>query len=63
MEFLQAFHTETVDLERIDRAMIVLIPKTTLALSPNAFRPVFAPELSSEDSNKNYHYSFAAAGA
>jgi hypothetical protein len=57
MEFLQAFHIETVDLERINRAMIVLIPKMTPALSPNAFRPV------SEDSNKNSHYSFAAAVA
>ena len=40
MEFLQAFHTESVDMESINRALIVLIPKTAPALAPNAFRPV-----------------------
>lgn len=40
MEFLHAFHSGTLDLERINRAVIVLIPKTTPAVTPNAFRPV-----------------------
>lgn len=40
MEFLQAFHAKSADMERINRALIVLIPKTTPALTPNAFRPV-----------------------
>ena len=40
MEFLQAFQSERVELERINRAVIVLIPKSTPALYPSAFRPV-----------------------
>lgn len=40
MNFLQDFHSESANLECINRALIVLIPKTTPALTPNAFRPV-----------------------
>lgn len=40
MEFLQAFHAGTVGLEFINRAVIVLFPKSIPATTPNAFRPV-----------------------
>jgi hypothetical protein len=40
MLFLQAFHHGDVDLQRINRAVIVLIPKTEAATLPAAFRPV-----------------------
>ena len=40
MEFLQAFQSERVELERLNRAVIILIPKSTPALHPSAFRPV-----------------------
>jgi hypothetical protein len=40
MEFLNAFHEGNVDLQRINRALIVLIPKTPAAITPSVFRPV-----------------------
>lgn len=40
MRFLRAFHDKQVDLQRINRALIVLIPKTEAAATPSAFRPV-----------------------
>lgn len=40
MRFLDAFHREEVDLQRINRATIVLIPKTEAVVTPGAFRPV-----------------------
>jgi hypothetical protein len=40
MEFLHAFHADSLDLDCINRAVIVLIPKTSPAITPNAFRPV-----------------------
>lgn len=40
MRFLDAFHQEMVGLQRINRALIVLIPKSEAAVTPNAFRPV-----------------------
>lgn len=40
MTFLEAFHDERVDLERINRALIVLIPMTPAACTPSAYRPV-----------------------
>lgn len=33
-EFLHAFHSEEIDLQRVNRALIVLIPKNPAALSP-----------------------------
>jgi len=40
MAFLEAFHNQTVDLERINRSYIVLIPKTPAAVTVTAFRPI-----------------------
>lgn len=40
MDFLHAFHAGLANLERINRAVIILIPKTETALTPSAFRPV-----------------------
>jgi hypothetical protein len=40
MKFLASFHNGTADLERINHAYIVLIPKTPDAVSPGAFRPI-----------------------
>lgn len=40
MEFLSAFHRGTADLERINHAYIVLLPKTQDAVTPSAFRPI-----------------------
>lgn len=40
LRFLSAFHREEADLQRINRALIVLIPKTETATSPGHFRPV-----------------------
>jgi hypothetical protein len=40
MNFLASFHDGTADLERINRAYIVLIPKTSDAVTPGAFRPI-----------------------
>ena len=40
MAFLEAFHNQTVDLERINRSYIVLIPKTPDAVTVTAFRPI-----------------------
>jgi hypothetical protein len=40
MLFLQAFHRGDADLQRINRAVIILIPKTEAAKLPAAFRPV-----------------------
>lgn len=40
MTFRHAFHSGDADLDRINRAVIVLIPKTIPATSPSAFRPV-----------------------
>lgn len=40
MRFLRAFHDEQVDLQRINRALIVLIPKTEAAATPSVFKPV-----------------------
>ena len=39
MEFLHAFHFGPVDLECINRVVIVLIPKTAPAVTLNPFRP------------------------
>jgi hypothetical protein len=36
----EAFHSRAIDLERINRSHIVLLPKKTGTLSPGAFRPV-----------------------
>lgn len=40
MSFLQAFHAGRVDLQRINRAHIVLIPKCVPTIAPASFRPV-----------------------
>lgn len=40
MSFLAAFQDERADLQRINRALIVLIPKMPAAIAPSAFRPV-----------------------
>ena len=40
MPFLQAFHHGEADLQRINRAVIILIPKTEASTSPAAFRSV-----------------------
>jgi len=40
MEFLEAFHSGRVDLQRINRAHIVLIPKCPGAVIPSSFRTV-----------------------
>ena len=40
MLFLQAFHRGDADLQRINRAVIVLIPMTEAATSPAVFHPV-----------------------
>ena len=40
MEFLDAFHGGTLDLQRINRALIVLIPKKEVATAPGDYRPV-----------------------
>lgn len=40
MAFLHAFHAGAVDLQRINWAHIMLIPKTLGAVTPSAFRPV-----------------------
>ena len=40
MAFLEAFHNQTVDLERINRSYIVFIPKTPAAVTVTAFRPI-----------------------
>jgi hypothetical protein len=40
MRILRAFHDEQIDLQCINRALIVLIPKTEAAVTLSAFRPV-----------------------
>lgn len=40
MNYLASLHAGTADLERINRAYIVLIPKTSDANTPGAFRPI-----------------------
>lgn len=40
MDFLDTFYDERVDIQRINHALIVLIPKTPGATTPSAFRPV-----------------------
>lgn len=40
MSFLQAFHSGQVELERINRAHIVLIPKCVPATTSALYRPV-----------------------
>ncbi|CAN6202115.1 unnamed protein product [Urochloa humidicola] len=40
MDFLHAFHRGDVNLDSINRAHIVLIPKRDGAISPDAFRPI-----------------------
>lgn len=40
MSFLHAFHAGQVDIQRISRAHIVLIPKCAEATTPSSFRPV-----------------------
>ncbi|CAD6261915.1 unnamed protein product [Miscanthus lutarioriparius] len=40
MSFLRDFHGGRVDIQRINRALIVFIPKTPAAITPSAFRPV-----------------------
>jgi hypothetical protein len=40
MAFLAGFHNKSIDLERINRAHIVLLPKHEGASTPTAFRPV-----------------------
>lgn len=40
MDFLDAFYDERADIQRINRALIVLIPKTPGATTPSAFRLV-----------------------
>jgi hypothetical protein len=40
MKFLKAFWDGTADLDRINRALIVLIPKFPGATAPGSFRPV-----------------------
>lgn len=40
MEFLATFYDGAADLERINRAYVVLLPKTSDAVTPGAFRPI-----------------------
>lgn len=40
MKFLDSFHGGVADLERINRAYIVLLPKTAGAVAPGSFRPI-----------------------
>lgn len=40
MSFLHAFHRGATELERVNRAVIVLLPKTAAATAPSSFRPV-----------------------
>ena len=40
MKFLADFHTGSVDLESINRALIVLLPKKAGATAPADFRPI-----------------------
>jgi hypothetical protein len=40
MNFLASFHDGTANLECINRAYIVLIPKTSDAVTPGAFHPI-----------------------
>jgi hypothetical protein len=40
LEFLHSFHSNAVQLERINRSYMVLIPKTPGATSVDAFRPI-----------------------
>jgi len=40
MAFLHAFHASRVDIQRINRAYIVLIPKCPAATTPSSFTPV-----------------------
>ncbi|CAD6264565.1 unnamed protein product [Miscanthus lutarioriparius] len=41
MAFLQAFHQRQVQLERINRSYMVLIPKKPRAVAVDAFRPIY----------------------
>jgi hypothetical protein len=54
MSFLAAFHAGTADLERINRAHAVLIPKSSGTVTPNAFRPI-SPRLPCQGSRKDPH--------
>jgi len=40
MEFLDAFYDGVADLEHTNRAYVVLLPKTSDAVTPGAFRPI-----------------------
>ena len=40
MQFLHGFHAGDIQLDSINRAHIVLIPKKTGATSPNDYRPI-----------------------
>lgn len=40
MRFLDAFHREEVDLQHINRVLIIQIPMTEVVMTPSAFRPV-----------------------
>jgi len=40
MGFLHTFHTGAVDLQRINKALIVMIPKKEAVVAPGNFRPM-----------------------
>jgi hypothetical protein len=41
LDFMNAFHFEDVQLERVNRSFMVLIPKKARATAIDAFRPIF----------------------
>jgi hypothetical protein len=60
MRFLHAFHDEDIDLQRVNRALIILIPKMDDVVTPSTLCPVSLQNCPGQDSIKTAHIALAA---